>query len=68
LAAKDLNEDQGTLVEILEQIESFFRRLEIYTEVPPTPSMKDTMVKIMTEVLGILRLRRRRSSASDAQI
>jgi len=38
----------------LEQIENFFRRLEIYTEVPPTPAMKDTMVKIMVEVLDIL--------------
>ncbi|KAN0133254.1 hypothetical protein V8E53_008978 [Lactarius tabidus] len=54
LAAKDLNEDQGTLVEIFEQIESFFRRLEIYTEVPPTPLMKDTMVRIMVEVLDML--------------
>jgi hypothetical protein len=41
-------------VEIFEQIESFFRRLEIYTEVPPTPLMKDTMVRIMVEVLDML--------------
>jgi hypothetical protein len=53
-AAKDLNESQSTLVEILEQIENFFRRLEIYSEVPPTPAMKGTMVKIMVEVLDIL--------------
>jgi hypothetical protein len=51
---KDLNEDQGTLVEIFEHIENFFRRLEVYTEVQPTPTMKDTMVKIMVEMLGIL--------------
>ncbi|KAH8992481.1 hypothetical protein EDB92DRAFT_1815979 [Lactarius akahatsu] len=49
LAAKDLNEDQGTLVDIFEQIESFFKRLEIYTEVSPTPAMRDTMAKIMVE-------------------
>jgi hypothetical protein len=51
---KDFNEDQGTVVEIFEQIENFFRRLEVYTEVQPTPAMKDTMVKIMVEVLDIL--------------
>jgi hypothetical protein len=38
----------------LEQIENFFRRLEIYADVPPTPAMKDTMVNIMVEVLNIL--------------
>ncbi|KAI9444694.1 hypothetical protein H4582DRAFT_2052963 [Lactarius indigo] len=47
LAAKDLNEDQGTLVDASEQIEDFFKRLEIYIEVPPTPAMKATMVKII---------------------
>ncbi|KAH9081520.1 hypothetical protein EDB83DRAFT_2669924 [Lactarius deliciosus] len=51
---KDLNEDQGTLVDIFEQIENFFRRLGTYTEVPPTPAMMNTMVKIMAEVLNIL--------------
>ncbi|KAI9428904.1 hypothetical protein H4582DRAFT_2090682 [Lactarius indigo] len=47
LAAKDFNEDQGTLVDASEQIENFFKRLEIYIEVPPTPAMKATMVKII---------------------
>lgn len=41
------------LMEIFERIENFFRRLETYTEVPTTEAMKDIIVKIMAEVLGI---------------
>jgi hypothetical protein len=39
---------------MFERIENFFRRLEVYTAVPPTPEMTDMMVKIMVEVLSIL--------------
>ncbi|KAF8485592.1 hypothetical protein F5888DRAFT_1764605 [Russula emetica] len=37
-------------------MENFFQRLEIYTEVSPTPEMIDIIVKIMVmvEVLSIL--------------
>ncbi|KAH9166809.1 hypothetical protein EDB89DRAFT_1857067, partial [Lactarius sanguifluus] len=52
-AAKDVVASQDTLIDILERIESFFRRLETYAEVPTTEAMKDTIVKIMVEVLGI---------------
>ena len=53
-AAKDVRVGQDTLVDAFERIESFFRRLEIYTEVPPTSEMMDTIVRIMVEVLSIL--------------
>ncbi|KAH9065633.1 hypothetical protein EDB87DRAFT_1819648, partial [Lactarius vividus] len=66
LAARDLNEDQGTLIDIFEQIESFFKRLENYTGIPPTPAMKDTMVKIMVEVLDILAIATKESKQSRA--
>jgi hypothetical protein len=36
------------------RIESFFRRLSIYTQVPSTPEMLDTIIGIMVEVLTIL--------------
>jgi hypothetical protein len=36
------------------RIESYFNRLELYTEVPPTAAMTDVIVKIMTEILSIL--------------
>jgi hypothetical protein len=32
----------------------FFRRLDVYTEVDPTPEMMDMMVQITVEVLSIL--------------
>ena len=32
----------------------FFRRLEIYTEVPPTTEMMDIIIQMMIEVLSIL--------------
>jgi hypothetical protein len=32
----------------------FFRRLEIYTELPSTTEMMDVIVQIMVEVLAIL--------------
>ena len=53
-AAKDVRGGQDTLVDVFERIESFFRRLEIYTEVPPTTEMMDTIIRIMVEVLFIL--------------
>ncbi|KAH9009445.1 hypothetical protein EDB84DRAFT_1195860 [Lactarius hengduanensis] len=53
LAAKDVAASQDALVDIFERVESFFRRLEEYSEVPTTEAMRDTIVKIMVEVLGI---------------
>jgi len=53
-AAKDLRESQLTLADIFERIETFFRRLEIYTEVPVTTEMMDIIIQIMVEVLSVL--------------
>ncbi|KAH9001084.1 hypothetical protein EDB92DRAFT_1811996 [Lactarius akahatsu] len=53
-AAKDVSTAQEALVDIFERIENFFKRLETYTEVPPTAAMTDIIVKIMVEVLNIL--------------
>ncbi|KAF8473035.1 hypothetical protein DFH94DRAFT_855950 [Russula ochroleuca] len=53
-AAKDARATQDTLIDIFERIEMFFRRLEIYTEVPPTVEMTDIIIQIMVEVLSIL--------------
>jgi hypothetical protein len=53
-AAKDVRASQDTLINIFERIEMFFRRLEIYTEVPVTTEMMDMIVQIMVEVLSIL--------------
>jgi hypothetical protein len=53
-AAKDVRAGHDTLVDIFERIEAFFRRLEIYTSVPPNQEMVDTIATIMVEVLCIL--------------
>ena len=53
-AAKDVQESQFTLADIFERIETFFRRLEIYTEVPVTTEMMNIVIQIMVEVLSVL--------------
>ena len=53
-AAKDVRASQNTVLDIFERIEMFFRRLEVYTEVEPTPEMMEMIVQIMVEVLSIL--------------
>ena len=53
-AAKDVRGSQKTVLDIFERIEMFFRRLEVYTGVEPTPEMMDMMVQITAEVLSIL--------------
>jgi len=55
------------LIDIFVRIESFFKRLELYTTVPPTAAMADVIVKIMIEILSILaiatkEIRQRRAS------
>ena len=52
--AKDVRASQDILVDIFERIEMFFRRLEIYTKVPPTTEMMEIIIQIMVEVLSIL--------------
>ncbi|KAF8459969.1 hypothetical protein DFH94DRAFT_849315, partial [Russula ochroleuca] len=54
LAAKDVRAGQEALVDIFKRIETFLRRLEIYTSVPTNEEMADTITTIMVEVLGIL--------------
>jgi hypothetical protein len=60
---------QEVLINIFMRIESFFKRLESYTEVRPTDAMTDVIVRIMIEVLSILaiatkEIKRGRSSES----
>ena len=53
-AAKDSRENQEALIDIFERLEMFLRRLQIYTELPPTTEMMDITVQIMVEILSIL--------------
>ena len=43
-------------MDLLESIEHFLTRLDIYTKVPPTPAMTEIVVKIMVELLSTLAL------------
>ncbi|KAH9055279.1 hypothetical protein EDB87DRAFT_1824724 [Lactarius vividus] len=54
LAAKDVTASQDVLIDILGRVESFFVRLDSYTEVPLTPAMTAQMVQITVEILDIL--------------
>jgi hypothetical protein len=55
-AVKGVRAGQDTLVDMFERIEMFFRRLEIYTEVPPTAlaEMTSIIIQIVAEVISIL--------------
>jgi hypothetical protein len=41
---------------LLESIGHFLNRLEIYTEIPPTETMNEVIVKILVELLSTLAL------------
>ena len=53
---KGISADLDALVDLLESIDQFLKRLYIYTKVPPTPAMTEIVVKIMVEILSILAL------------
>ena len=53
-AAKDVRANHENLLDVFGRIEMFFRRLEMYTEVPLTTEMTDVIIEIMAEVLSIL--------------
>jgi uncharacterized membrane protein len=55
-AIKDVSASYDALVELLESIEHFMSRLDIYTRVPPTGPMAEIIVKIMVELLSTLAL------------
>ena len=44
------------LVDLLESIDHFLKRLDIYTKVPPTNAMTQIVVKIFVELLATLAL------------
>ena len=55
-AFKGVSSDLDALVDLLESIELFLNRLDIYTKVPPTLAMTEIIVKIMVELLSTLAL------------
>ncbi|KAF8268209.1 hypothetical protein EI94DRAFT_1206363 [Lactarius quietus] len=65
-AAKDVRACHGAIADLFERIESFFKRLEVYTQISLTTKMAEVLVKIVIELLSILSIatkevRRRRA-------
>jgi len=55
-AAKGVSASYDALVDLLESIEHFINRLDIYTRVPSTGVMTEMIVKIMVELISTLTL------------
>jgi hypothetical protein len=55
-AAKGVRDSYDALVDLLESIEHVINRLDVYTRIPPTPTMDDIVVKILLELLSTLAL------------
>ena len=55
-AAKGMNASYDALVDLLESIERFLMRLDIYTHIPHTPALDEIAVKIIVELLSTLAL------------
>ena len=55
-AAKGVPDDYDTLADLLESVEQFLNRLDIYTKTPPTVSSTEIVIKILVELLSILAL------------
>ncbi|KAI9432833.1 hypothetical protein H4582DRAFT_2131957 [Lactarius indigo] len=54
VAANNTMANHDVLAKLFGRIESFFKRLKIYTIVRPSPAVTDELAKIMAEVLTIL--------------
>ncbi|KAI9437502.1 hypothetical protein H4582DRAFT_2057864 [Lactarius indigo] len=53
-AAKDARASHGAIINLFERVESFFKRLEVYTQISLTTKMAEVLVKIVVELLSIL--------------
>jgi hypothetical protein len=49
-------DDYDTLADLLESVDHFLNRLDIYTNIPPTVGMTEMIIKILVELLSILGL------------
>ena len=53
-AVKGIVDSYDVLADLLESIEHFLHRLDIYTKIPPTVGMTEMIVKILVELLSTL--------------
>jgi hypothetical protein len=52
--AKAIRPSYDTLIDLLDSVERFLYRIDIYTQIPPMPVMDEIIVKIMTELLSTI--------------
>ena len=67
--AKGMISNCDALIDLLESIENFLNRLDIYTRIPPAPAMDEIVVKILVELISTFglvteELKQQRSSLS----
>ena len=55
-AVKNVSASYDALIDLFASFENFFSRLSIYTVVPLTPALTNTLVKIIVELLSTLAL------------
>ena len=55
-ATKDVSTSYNALIDLLESIENFLSRLDIYTKVPLTAAMTDIVMKLLVEIISTLAL------------
>ena len=55
-AVKGVSASYEALADLLESIEHFLKRLDIYSKVSPTTAMTEIIVKILAELLSTLAL------------
>lgn len=55
-ATKDVGTSYNALVDLLESIENFLHRLDIYLKIPLTAAMTDIVIKLLVEILSTLAL------------
>jgi hypothetical protein len=55
-AVNGVLDDFDTLADLLQSVEHFLNRLDIYTKIPPTIGMTEMIIKILVELLSILAL------------
>jgi hypothetical protein len=53
-AVKGVIDSYDVLIDLLESIEHFLHRLDIYAKIPPTVGMTEMIVKILVELLSTL--------------
>jgi hypothetical protein len=55
-AVKGITGSYDSLIDLLESIDHFLKRLDIYTKIPPTVALTEIIVKILGELLSTLAL------------